>query len=268
MLSCYLDESTAHGESNPSTCVVGYIATGKQWDTFARAWVRMTKHYGVEIVHAQQFETEEGRKRSLYKRWSKRKRQAFNNDIISVIVGSGLKDVGLAIPRSVYNAVMTPERLKRFGKTPDSLCALLAMMSAGGLAEAQRGVYKQAPSFICERGGLYKGILEWAHNYLTTESKVHRDFFRLSTLNFVPKSKEWPQLRAADYLAFNISKRCSHMMDQDPPVDARLETLAKWSKGSPHSLSVDGVIFGNGQQYHVFSHAGVFRKGFAHYRRR
>jgi hypothetical protein len=41
-----------------------------------------------------------------------------------------------------------------------------------------------------------------------------------------PKSKEFPQLQAADYLAFNISKRCSHVVDPTPPANAILETLS------------------------------------------
>lgn len=230
MLSCYLDESTAHGEPDPSTCVAGYMATGKQWAKFARAWGRMCEHYGIEIFHAKEFETEEGRKRSVFKRWSKKKRKELQNDIINVIVGSGLMDVGAAIPHSAFKAVMTPERIKRFGKDPDGLCALLAMMSATAWASDQKAVYKQAPSFFCERGARYKTIIEWAHNYLATESKVHQEFFRLSTLTFAPKSKDYPQLQAADFLAFNMSKRCSHILDLNPPADAPLESLADGRK--------------------------------------
>jgi hypothetical protein len=48
MLSCFIDESTAHGETDPSTTVAGYVATGKQWHTFNLAWSLMTTHYGID----------------------------------------------------------------------------------------------------------------------------------------------------------------------------------------------------------------------------
>jgi hypothetical protein len=230
MLTCYLDESTAHGEADPATCVAGYIATGKQWDKFSRAWNLMLKEYGVSIFHTKEFETEEGRKRSVYKGWSKKKRNRFQNDIIDIIVGSGLQDVGIAIPLSVFRAVMTPDRTKKYGKTPDGLCALLTMMQAGGYAWDNRAVYKQAPSFVYESGGVYKAILKWAHQQLTTKSKIYREFFRLSTLTSASKGKEFPQLQAADYLAFNSSKRSSHVVDANPPAGAILETLSDGKK--------------------------------------
>src|SRR5712692_2487636 len=174
MLCCYIDESTAFGEKDPATCVAGYVATGKQWAKFSGAWNYLLRHYKVEIFHAKEFETEEGRRHSVYKRWSKKKRNEFQNGIIDIINGSGLKDLGAAIPASVYKAVMTQERIRTFGKTPDAVCALLCMLSAGGFAWAQEGVYKQAPSFIVEAGGNYGHMLRRVHKYLITESE-YRD---------------------------------------------------------------------------------------------
>lgn len=226
MLSCYLDESTAFGETDPATSLAGYVATGKQWHTFSRGWSRMLKEYGVEIFHTTELETEAGRQKSVYKDWSKKKREQFQNDIIDIIRACGLYDVGIAIPRSVYKAIATPERIKKYGKTPDGLCAILALMQACGFALDNKGVYKQAPSFFYERGGPCKRALKWAHNELATNSKVYREFFQLSRLVPAPKSKEFPQLQAADYLAFNMSKRASHVVDPNPSPNTILETLA------------------------------------------
>lgn len=224
MLVCYLDESTAHGEADPATCVAGYVATGKQWHWFAQAWDAMLKHYRVEIFHAKEFETEEGRNRSVFQKWSLRKRKEFQNEVISIIRDCGLYDVGVAIPQSVFKAVMTPERRRKYGKTPDGLCAIFAMVQAGGFAWDNKEIYKQAPSFVYERGDRVKAALEWAHNELST-STLYRGFYQLSTLRPAPKSKEFPHLQAADYLAFNIAKRASHFVDPNPPTDARFETL-------------------------------------------
>ena len=229
MLNCYVDESTSFGEADPSTCIAGYVATGKQWAVFGRAWNRMLKHYGVEVFHTKDFETEEGRKRSIYKRWSKKKRKEFQNGIIDIIVRAGLKDVGIAMPLSAYKAALTPDRIKTFGTTPDKLCALFCMMSAGGYALSQKGVYKQAPNFIVECGGTYSSMLKTVHQYLLNES-IYRDFYQLSSLSFVRKSKEYPELQAADYLAFNMGKRSSHVVDPSPPADAKLESLADGRK--------------------------------------
>lgn len=229
MLSCYMDESTAFGEADPSTCVVGYIATGKQWAIFCQAWNLMMKYFGVEILHTRDLETEAGRKGTVYESWSAEKRKEFQGEIQGIIVGSGIKDVGMAIPLSVYKSVMTPERVRTFGETPDRLCALLCMMSAGGYAWAHRGVYKQAPSFVFEAGGTYAPMIKGVHHYLTTES-YYQDFYQLSTLRFLPKCKEYPQLQAADYLAFNMSKRSSHVVDPNPPQNVALESLADGKK--------------------------------------
>ncbi|HVQ36747.1 MAG TPA: DUF3800 domain-containing protein [Pyrinomonadaceae bacterium] len=245
MLTCYVDESTAFGETDPATSVAGYVATGKQWATFGRAWNLMLKHYGVEIFHTKEIETAEGRKRSIYKGWSKKKREEFQNEIIAIIRESGLQDVGAAIPLSVYRAAMTPQRIKKYGKTPDGLCALVAMMQATGYAWDNIAVYKQAPVFIYERGGLCRKVLEWAHDELK-ESKLYRDFFSLSTLRSEPKSKEFPQLQAADYLAFNISKRCSHVVDPNPPAVANLETLADGKKVRPMRYPLQALYAGGG----------------------
>jgi hypothetical protein len=230
MLSCYLDESTAFGETDPATSVAGYVATGKQWHTFSHGWNRMLKEYGVEIFHTTELETEAGRRRSVYRDWSRKKREQFQNDIIDIIRACGLYDVGIAIPRSVYNSVATPERIKKFGPTPDGLCAILALMQAAGFALDNKAIYKQAPSFFYESGGRCKKALTWAYNELANNSKLYEEFFQLSRLAPAPKSKEFPQLQAADYLAFNVSKRASHVVDPNPPSDAILETLADGKK--------------------------------------
>lgn len=238
MLTCYLDESTAQGERDPATSVAGYVATGKQWANFAKLWNGMLAFYSVPLFHAKEFETEwgrkrarakEGRKRLIYRQWSKAKRKDFHNDIIGIIRQSGLQDVGIGIPQSVYDAVMTPERLKKYGKTPDGLCATLALAQAGGFAWDNRAVYKQAPNIIYERGDRLKKCLEWAHAEFCA-SKVYGDFYQLSILAPAPKSKEFPQLQAADYLAFEVAKRASHYVDPNPPADAILETLADGRK--------------------------------------
>jgi hypothetical protein len=67
---------------------------------------------------------------------------------------------------------MTPKRLKDFGKTPDSLCALLTMLSAGGFAWAQKNIYKQAPSFVYEQDGLYKST--WAQKNIYKQAPSFR----------------------------------------------------------------------------------------------
>jgi len=181
--------------------------------------------FGVDVLHATELETEFTRSRHpVYKDWSKDKVQDFQREIHGLIVLTGLKDVGIAIPLSVYKSVLTPERRKKYGETPDKICALLCMTSAGGYAWANKAIYKQAPSFIFEAGGTYAGLVMEIHEYLTTKS-YYRDFYRLSTLTFAPKSKEFPQLQAADYLAFNISKRCSHVVAPEPPAGGPLETL-------------------------------------------
>jgi len=90
MLICYLDESTACGESDPATCVAGYIATGKQWDIFRRAWNLMMKHYKVDLLHTVEIETEQARKHSVrYNGWSNETVKAFQSDIQGIIVGTG-----------------------------------------------------------------------------------------------------------------------------------------------------------------------------------
>ena len=72
-------------------------------------------------------------------------------------------------------------------------------------------------------------MLRRVHEYLVTESE-YRDFYSLSTLRFAPKSTAYPQLQAADYLAFNMSKRSSHVVDHDPPPNAITETLSDGSR--------------------------------------
>lgn len=77
MLACYVDESTAFGENDPATSVAGYVATGKQWATFGRAWNLMLKHYGVEIFHTKEIETAEAASDRFTKDGQRRNERSF-----------------------------------------------------------------------------------------------------------------------------------------------------------------------------------------------
>ena len=87
----------------------------------------MLKHYGVEIFHTKAIETIEGRKRSVYKGWSKKKREEFQNEKLDLIKMvridvSRIPDAGdlrnVSDPRAGRYIVLKPRLNPRLGRTP------------------------------------------------------------------------------------------------------------------------------------------------------
>jgi hypothetical protein len=213
-LHCYIDESISPKEREPVPCVAGWLSTGKDWWNFAKAWNAVLEPKGVELFHACEFETEEGRRGTVYEKWSKPERDEFQNKLIIVINKTLWRDVGIAIPQSVYNQVMTPKRIEKWGDIY-VLCGKLAIVKAASLA-FKYGF--NAPNYFIEKGGGYEGKLKAAHEGISKMPEF-AERFTMSVIEPIPKSKKHPELSAADYLAFNVSKRASHLFDPEEPLD-------------------------------------------------
>lgn len=215
-LTAYLDESESKGEKDPVVSVAGFIATGFQWYKFARAWNAVLESKGVEVFHTCEFETEKGRRGTVYENWTGQERKDFQNALINVISSNLMWDVGVGLSRSTYKKVMTPER-ERFHGDIYVLCAKLTLIRASVI-----GIHywKQAPSLVIERGGGYEHDMERAFDEVCRSETIGQHF-RQSTFSKRPKSKLYPHLQAADYFAFNVSKGMSHLFDFEPPADAK-----------------------------------------------
>lgn len=218
-LFVYLDESESKAEKEPAACVAGYLATGFQWFRFAKEWNAVLEREGVEIFHASEFETEQGRRGTVYEHWSKAKRDSFHNELISIIQRNTLTEIGAGMHLSTYEKVMTPQRIRDFGSIY-SVCALNTMINAAVWSVYAKFPY--VPSFIFEKGGGYEHEAKRAHNILSN-APGFEEYFSESTITFQPKSKAFPQLQAADHLAFNLGKRISHLIDYTLPKGTKTE---------------------------------------------
>ncbi len=109
---------------------------------------------------------------------------------------------------------MTPERTEYWGDIY-VLCGKLAIVKAAGIAK-KYGF--DAPSYFIEKGGGYEGKLKEAHARICRMPEF-AERFAMSTMTAIPKSREHPELSAADYIAFNVSKRASHLFDPIEPPD-------------------------------------------------
>lgn len=103
-------------------------------------------------------------------------------------------------------------------------------MQAAGFALDNKAIYKQAPSFFYESGGPSKKSIDVGVQRISKQLQALPGILSTEWVGSRPQSKEFPQLQAADYLAFNVSKRASHVVDPNPPSDAILETLANGKK--------------------------------------
>ena len=218
-LFAYLDESESMAEECPAVCVAGFLGTGLQSAKFAKEWNAILKLDGIEVFHTCEFETEIGRRGTVYETWQKEKREKFQNDLLAVINRNLFRDVGIGMTRNTYNQVMTGDRPRRYGDI-FLFSAKAAMMQATRYSIEHFGV---APSFVVEKGGSYENQLEQAY-YALREVSPLAEYFQHTTFSKEPKSDKFPQLQAADYLAFNFSKSISHLLDFDlnPATQARI----------------------------------------------
>ena len=69
----------------------------------------------VEIFHANELETEAGRRGTVYETWSAGERRQFQASLIEVITNNTLRDFGVGIYYTAYEKVMTAERRERWG---------------------------------------------------------------------------------------------------------------------------------------------------------
>lgn len=203
-----LDESESPLEVYPAVSVGGFIATGLQWVKFAKAWNAVLEPEGIDVFHSTDLETEVGRKGTVYEGWDAPKRQAFQQRLLQAVTSNLYRDVGVGLTRNVYNQVMTGDRPERLGDIY-LFAAFLTMLDTIAYSYYHFGV---APSFIIEKGGPCVGQLHAAYDRLCA-SEEFREILRNTSFAEQPKSKEFPQLQAADYFVFNVTKGISHLMD-------------------------------------------------------
>jgi hypothetical protein len=204
-----LDESESPLEEYPAVAVGGFIATGLQWVKFARDWNAALEQEGIDVFHSADLETEVGRKGTIYEGWDAPRRQALQQGLLKAINSNLYRDVGVGLTRSVYDQVMTGDRPERLGDIY-LFTAFLTMLDTIAYSLYHFGV---APSFIVEKGGPHVGKLHQAYDRLCKPPSLLVEVLKNTAFAEHPKSKEFPQLQAADYLVFNASKGISHLLD-------------------------------------------------------
>lgn len=206
----YFDESASEPDTFPAVAVGGFVATGLQWVKFSKEWNAVLDSEGVDVFHATALETEQGRRGTVYEKWPKAKREQFQADLLSVIRRNLYREVGVGISQNVFDCVMTPERVKRHGDIY-RVAALMAMLNVINYSINHFGV---ASSVTIERGGNYYGVLNDVYDWLS-ERRGYAEHMVNTAFSKQPKSRQFPQLQAADYLVFNLAKEVSHLFDFD-----------------------------------------------------
>jgi len=214
VLRCYLDESESKGANDPAVCVAGYVAQGKHWDRFAKAWNKALDKAPkyVEVFHATDYAGKRKSKHGNFNGWTETQREAWIDGLIATIKSHKLIEMGVTIHRSTFNEVVTGKRGHRHGSFY-VIAAKIAMVRASAWAVAKG--YRHAPSFFVESGSQYYKALREAHRDLK-QTPGYEEFFALSGFSEVPKSRAYPQTQPADMLAFYTTMWTSRLVGYDP----------------------------------------------------
>lgn len=237
----YFDESESELETHPAVAVGGFISTGLHWVKFAREWNAVLDLEGVDVFHATDLETEEGRRGTVYEGWPKAKREKFQSDLLAVIRGNLYRDLGVGITRSVFDQVMTADRVKRHG----DIYKVAALMAMFDVIDYSINHFKVAPSFTVEKGGTYYNVIKDVYDWLGRR-RGYAEHMVNTTFSEQPKSRLFPHLQAADYLVFNFAKTVSHLRDSDlNPATVPRIYRGQEIRRIRHPLSEMFDIFGN-----------------------
>ena len=218
MLNAYLDESFSAGEKHPVIAVGGGLGTGLQWKNLLKQWHKVLQtEPTVNVFHTNEFETPEGRSKSVYHAWEYSRLLAFNQGLTAAICQNQIESVEVATVRPEEWDEVVKSRPRPIGKSFNAYTFCAHMLIDSIIYRANQFYPKQMVTYWFEEGGPHqRGIKraygEIAHNL---EARNEHKFWKAPT--FAPKDSQMG-LQVADKLVYEGAKHTSHYFDTDPPL--------------------------------------------------
>jgi hypothetical protein len=235
MILSYFDESTQDREALPASAVSALTATGKYWSQFSRTWLKILEDpefdvwdkKGRRVFHTSEFETPEGRKGTVYEKWTSDKRNRFNRALCDAIAQNGIQVGAASVIVADYEDVSSKleeiplpsgelalfSRARAFGDKY-VFCAFWAMTFASREARAYYPKSTEV-AYYFESGGGYQNQVGIVYDIARQYEGNYFRFFEKP--NFVDKGFA-VAMQAADKMAYEASKHVSHMRDPNPPL--------------------------------------------------
>ena len=214
MLQAFLDESRTN-EKVPVVAVGGGIGSAMQWERLSKAWHKALKtEPSVKRFHAVDFETPEGRKKSVYKDWDETRRKQFNQELTDAIK---CNHIGMCTGATVR--VEEFEKIRAERKAPDTYNAYIfcAFMLLQQIALWTMKFHpNELVSYYFEQGGLHETGLKTIYEILKKDEDWRLTLKLNKPFIFAPKNS-YTELQIADKLIYEAAKHASHYLDENPP---------------------------------------------------
>jgi hypothetical protein len=213
----FIDES-GHSSQGDVFVLAGLGGTSRQWERFADNWNGVLKSAGLtDPFHAVEFEG--ARKQFTQFRERRSEWRAIHDGLTDTIIRHKLTMMGVGVPLPRWREM--DEEARR--KNDPYLLATEAMVS--GLAsdsELTSGAEMDL-AFYFERRDDTAAAAERMFHAIRTHPLVERRE-RLTSFEFGGKS--WPQLQAADLVAYEVRKRIIAILENDERPRWQYEKIA------------------------------------------
>lgn len=215
----YIDE-TGHAAEGEIFALAGLGGTSKQWEGFADQWNGVLQAAGLsEPFHAVEFEGARGQFRQFRER--REEWRGIHEGLTDVIVGRKLKMMAAVVPLQAWRQ-MDDEACKR---NDPYLLATEGIVSAIAKDAALTTGEDVELAFYAEKRKDIAAAAECMFRAIREHPMVAKRE-RLTSFDF--GDKQWPQLQAADLVAYEVRKRLLALNAGDTSVRWQCEKL------SPH----------------------------------
>jgi len=249
-LWAYGDESGTEG--NPRFCLLlGYIGAPAEWESFNAEWKAILAEYGISEFHSIVFFSE-GRRKSTndpYRNWPPEKRLKFLDALLGAIHKHDIQPIGWAVDVVAFRALNEEQRRYLTGAHLESTFHIRMVDDQGhGIASQSRKLktsgaqskpymlaflhfladaFKISPNdssmhFMFD-ASKQEGVAKETFSHWRGE---YPDKKRFESITFAD-SKYYPQLQAADLLAYSWYRKITHATVSSEILRARQSLVLK-----------------------------------------
>jgi hypothetical protein len=211
------------GRLPPTVSVAGYLFTYPQLFEFDRRWKKRLKADKFTEFHMTDFMANSYEFEKC-KRWSENRKNAFLDDLISIIVNNVTFGIGMGVHRADYERILSeePEVVHKGLGSPYAFCAFRCFESGADWSIQHRS--PEPINYIFEHGDLpahTKQIID-THSFLSSLYPLMRRYW-LGSLTFDPK--ENTALQAADLLTWELNRERYRQLYPEPEYAYTRPTL-------------------------------------------
>lgn len=215
----YIDD-TGHAAEGEIFALAGLGGTSRQWEGFADEWKAVLQSAGLaEPFHAVQFEGARGQFEQFRQRRDQWRR--IHDGLTDVIVGHKLQMMAAVVALEAWRQMDQEARRQNDPYVLATECIVSAIAKDGALTtggEVELAFYfEKRKDTAAAAARMFKAICE--HPMVAKRE-------RLASFEF--GDKQWPQLQAADLVAYEIRKRILAAKAGDTSIRWQYEKL------SPH----------------------------------